>query len=168
MDITISLKVPGYLKQWAIFQFGGDPVRFPRGSAYTKLLRVFLRSKRECESVALPCKDDLLVFVPTFPGRDPAVYNYLPKKASGSLCELIRDAFDLQLYKDLGSFNKAYRKGDELISAWMEEHGIDVSDTNWTAVAKRLQLLRRRAYDRDRKRSAYQKSKNQHSQCSPE
>lgn len=137
---------------------GGEiPVNFPKGSVFMSFLRVFLRHKRERESYTPPGPDTVKVTVPKFPGKDPVYYNYLPKGAQVELTNLVREDFDVQLYRDMGVFDNATQKKrcNELLSLWMEENGIEVNDKNWNAVAKRLQILRRRAYDRERKRNDY-------------
>lgn len=163
MTITFSFVLPTYLKQWLIHTMGGDiPVRFPKGSAFSSFLRVFLRHKREREVWTPPGPDAVEIVVPKFPGKDPMYHNYLPLKAQVALGELIRDAFDVQLFREMSAFGNATRKreGSKILTVWMEENGIEVTDTNWCAVAKRLQILRTRASDRERKKLAYKRRRN--------
>ena len=83
---------------------------FPKGSAYSSLLRVFLRHKREREVWTPPGPESVQIVVPKFPGKDPVYHNYLPMKAQHALSELIRDSFDVQLFKEMGSFEHATQK----------------------------------------------------------
>ena len=162
--ITFALELPPYLRQWLAFAMGGAPVAFPRGSAFNSFLRVFLRHKRESENFLQSSPDDIRIIVPKFPGKDPVYHNFLPLRARKALAELIRDAFDVQLFRELNAFRNVSRKQNEVVMLWMEENGIEVDDRNYCSVIKRLQLLRSRQSDRERKRRQYAGKKNNSSQ----
>lgn len=156
--MTFNLRLPQYLRQWLIDAMGGEtPVTFPKGSAYSSYLRVFLRHKREMETYEKEDEETVQVTVPRFPGKDPQYYNFLPASARDGLVSLIRDAFDVELFTEMSAFRNATnrKKGAQILNSWMEAHGIELTDRNTCAVLKRLQLLKRRSRDRDRKKLRY-------------
>ncbi|MDE6791786.1 MAG: hypothetical protein K2J48_01700 [Muribaculaceae bacterium] len=161
--ITIGLKMPDYLRQWLVDANGGSqPVSFPKGSPFNSFLRVFLRNKRErIEEPDFEADQEVQITVPSFPGKDPYSFNWLPAKARKQFAELIREYFDAELFNDMSRFDIVSRRKQrsELLILWMEQHGIEPTDKNFCAVNKRLQLLRQRATDRTRKRLEYQKKK---------
>lgn len=160
MEICFSLPLPEYLRQWLVNAMGGEePVRFPKGSAYTSFLRVFLRHKREREKWS----DEpgaVRIVIPKFPGKSPEVHNYLPQRSEKALEQLVRDHFDTQLFTELVSFANIGRRRTDVLYAWMEDNGIEVNDRNTNAVLKRVQILRTRMRDRERKRSKNREQKD--------
>lgn len=162
-EITFDLVLPQYLRQWLINEMGGAvPVSFPKGSAFSSFLRVFLRHKRESEGWVQRNPEAVAIVIPKFPGRDPQYYNYMPAKAAAALVELIRDAFDVKLYRELKAFANIGRKHSDIIEVWMEQQGIEITDRTYAAVIKRYQLLKARESDRERKRIDYHRKKKQH------
>lgn len=151
--MTFNIQLPPYLRQWLIFSMGGSiPVKFPKGSPFNAMIRLFLRNKKESERYDSTDEGAVSIFIPKFPGKDPQCFNYFPLKARAALCDMIRDAFDAQLYAEFIAFKNIGRRKKDIIEIWMEENGIEVDDRNTSAVAKRLQIVRTRIYDRDRKR----------------
>ena len=154
--MTFYIDLPPYLRQWLIFSMGGvTPVKFPKGSPFNALIRLFMRNKKESESWESASQDSVAIYIPKFPGKDPNYYNYMPLKARSALRELIRDAFDAQLYSEFVAFKNIGRRKNDIMVAWMEENGIEIDDRNTSAVAKRLQIVRARIYDRDSKTKKY-------------
>ena len=140
----ISLYVPldPYLAQWFIHDHGGStPVELRRGSVESKVLEVYLAKR---PPYVVPESGDGLVpvYIPTFRHKPAEAYNYLPKHALSALLNSIRNRFDVELWNDLHSFGRIGRRQDELIYAWMEKHGIEMTEANWNAIAKRYQRLR--------------------------
>ena len=90
--------------------------------------------------VAAPGK--LAIYIPTFRYRPAEFYNYLPRRAYAALLLAIRNRFDIALWRDLHCFGKITKRQDELIYAWMEKNGIEMTETNWNAIAKRYQRQR--------------------------
>lgn len=160
-SITFNLPLPDYLRQWLINAMGGQvPVKFPKGSAFSSFLRIFIRHKRERESWIPKGPDTVSVVVPKFPGKDPCYYNFLPAAAQKDLQGLIRDAFDSRLLSEIITIGNVGRRLNDIIATWMEENGIEVNDRNFESVLKRSKILRRRLYDRQRKREEYNRKKS--------
>lgn len=160
--ITFDISLPAYLKQWLIHSTGGSStVKFPKGSPFNAFLRVFLRKKREREAWIPASEGVLKIVVPKFPGKDPAYDNFLPHKAMKAFIDLIRDNFDAELFRDMSAFDRqcAPKMRQSILLAWMDDHGIETDDRNFCAVTKRLQILRARAFDRERKKRRYAEKK---------
>ena len=68
--------------------------------------------------------------------------------------------FDVQLWIDLHHFGKISKRQDELIYAWMEKHGIELTETNWNAIAKRYQRQRNVYLSRQRAKVHYERKKS--------
>ena len=154
MEISFSVNVPPYLRQWAISTMGGEPVRFKKGSALNSFLKIVVRHKRENES---DMREDgnLRIIIPSYPGKDPRYFNFIPAKSRSAVIQMLRDLFDVELYREMSQFHNATSRKNDILAAWMEAKGIEVDDRNWNAVAKRLQILRARVTDRERKRKSY-------------
>lgn len=135
--------VEPYLKQWFIHEQGGDyPVNLGRGSVESDMLFQFLINKKTEEP---PIIDErtLAINIPSFKKRDPRTYNHLPPMAKVALHKCIKNRFDVQMWNDLHQFSNLGMQIDDLIYAWMEKHGIELSETNWNAIAKRYQRKRK-------------------------
>lgn len=142
-QICIYIELDPYLLQWFVHDTGGKtPVELQRGSVESKILEVYL-AKRPPDippEVAAPGK--LAIYIPTFRYRPAEFYNYLPRRAYAALLLAIRNRFDIALWRDLHCFGKITKRQDELIYAWMEKNGIEMTETNWNAIAKRYQRQR--------------------------
>ena len=73
---------------------------------------------------------------------------------------MIRNRFDRELWNDLHNFGRIGKRQDELIYAWMEKHGIEMTETNWNAIAKRYQRQRNIYMTRDRAKKQYSRKKS--------
>jgi hypothetical protein len=143
MAYCIYIELEDYLAQWFINDHGGTvPVQLSRGSVESKILEVYLSSLPEGEKPQISHDGATPIAIPNFRNRPPETFNYLPKRARAALLNIIRNRFDIQLYKDLHQFGHIGKRQDELIYAWMEKHGIAISETNWNAIAKRYQRQR--------------------------
>lgn len=164
--ITVSVSLPEYLAQWSRCRLGGiaenkNDVLVPKkGSPISQFLRNFLRHKKfrpahgvpeGARSAVADGIDKIIIAVPHFPGRDPQYFNYLSPVAEAQLRDLIRSSFDFELFKDFLRFENVNTPINEFILSWIEANGIENSEKNWLAVEKRLQLLRRKSADRQRK-----------------
>ena len=98
--------------------------------------------------------------IPTFRHRPAETYNHLPKFALAALLNSIRNRFDIALWNDLHHFGKIGRRQDELIFAWMEKHGIELTEANWNAIAKRYQRQRDLYLNRHRAKNSYENRKS--------
>lgn len=165
--ITVSVLLPEYLHQWAVnaldaISVDGRKVVVPvKNSPLASFLRNFLMHKRQrpdfnpqdLKHGAIPiATQELFIQVPHFPGRDPQYYNYLSPTAEAQLRDLIRSRFDVALFTEFSRFDNVNVRTNEFIHSWLDANGIEQTEKNWLAVDKRLQLLRRKAIDRRRKK----------------
>lgn len=72
---------------------------------------------------------------------------------------ILRMRFDEQIWYDLHSIYNFGIPKEDLIYTWMESHGIDPTEKNFNAVAKRLQRLRSRTLSKVRVRNFRKNSK---------
>jgi len=160
-NFCIYLHIDDYLKQWFIHEHGGEvPVHLTRGSVESKILEVYLTHLPDDRLPEMDGDGKLAIAIPSFRNRPPEVFNYLPPRALSSLLSVIRNRFDIQLWNDLHHFGKISKRQDELIYAWMEMHGIELSETNWNAIAKRYQRQRNIYMKRIRAQKQYSPKKS--------
>lgn len=159
--ICLYIPLEDYLAQWLIHEHGGSvPVQFIRGSVESKILEVYLTHRPEDLLPEIGGEGKLAIAIPSFRNRPPEVFNYLPQRALSSLLTMIRNRFDIQLWNDLHNFGRISKRQDELIYAWMEKHGIEMTETNWNAIAKRYQRQRNIYMTRDRAKKQYSRKKS--------
>jgi hypothetical protein len=161
MAICIYIDLEDYLAQWFIHEQGGNlPVQLTRGSVESKILEVYLTALPENKKPQCSSEGKVAIAIPSFRNRPPESYNYLPRHAHASLLSIIRNRFDIQLWKDLHQFGHISKRQDELIYAWMEKHGITINETNWNAIAKRYQRQRTVYLKREWSKNAYSAKKS--------
>lgn len=153
-NITIYINdVEPYLKEWFINEHGGEhPVHLIRGSIESNMLEIFLENKSVMEKPFVNEKT-LAIYIPSFKRKDPRTYNFLPPMAKVALHKCIKNRFDVQMWQELHKFSNLGYRIDDLIYAWMEKHGIELTETNWNAIAKRYQRKRRAYIDYNSKKS---------------
>ncbi len=157
----LYIPLEDYLAQWFIHEHGGEvPVHLTRGSVESKILEVYLTHRPEDQLPGIGGDGKLAIAIPSFCNRPPEVFNYLPQRALSSLLTIIRNRFDIQLWTDLHHFGKISKRQDELIYAWMEKHGIEMTETNWNAIAKRYQRQRTIYIKRQWYKSSYSRKKS--------
>ncbi|MDE6461257.1 MAG: hypothetical protein K2L32_00590 [Muribaculaceae bacterium] len=160
-QICLYIPLEDYLAQWFIHEHGGEvPVHLTRGSVESKILEVYLTHRPEDQLPEIGGEGKLAIAIPSFRNRPPEVFNYLPQRALSSLLTIIRNRFDIQLWTDLHHFGKISKRQDELIYAWMEKHGIEMTETNWNAIAKRYQRQRTIYIKRQWSKSSYSRKKS--------
>ena len=145
-NICVYLQnIEPYLKQWFIHEHGGEyPVSLVRGSVESCMLKQFIEKRNEEEATNID-ERTLAIYIPTFKDKDPRTYFYLPNRVKVALHKCIKNRFDIQMWQDLHQFSNLGLQIDDIIYAWMEQHGIEPTETNWNAIAKRYQR-KRRAY----------------------
>ena len=159
-NICVYLQnIEPYLKQWFIHEHGGEyPVSLVRGSVESCMLKQFIEKRNEEEATNID-ERTLAIYIPTFKDKDPRTYFYLPDRAKVALHKCIKNRFDIQMWQDLHQFSNLSLQIDDIIDAWMEQHGIDPTETNWKAIAKRYQRKRRAYLDYELKKNKRLQSK---------
>lgn len=150
-QFNIYLKLPDYLDQWLRHEFWNEDegrVCFPKQSVENLLLDRFLRKRPAGMAPELAGEDGSLpVKVPTFPGRNPASFNYLPPPGRRALAGAIRRRFKLLLRTELDGFDPRLVQITDLIEAFADKHGIERDPRNWESIRQMYYRMRR---DEDR------------------
>lgn len=141
---VLHLDIEDYLAQWLIHDQGGEnPVNLKRGAVERLILEQFLQPlPTSQEEIAYNGGVDIII--PNLPFRLASQSYYLPPKATAALVRCIRNRFDVVLWDALHKVSPYFQRQDELIYAFMEKHGIELTEQNWNAIAKRYQ--RKRTY----------------------
>ena len=159
-DFTFSLVLPSWIAQWYVHRCGGlSPVRTPKGSVESIIIQRFSRPKSEASAPDTGAEGAIMIIFPENKAKPTAVYNYFPDSAKKILARSISDQFNLCLFNDIVRplFNNALKS--DLIWAWMEENGIERTETNWLGIEKRYSrmrenLLRSRRVQKTRKKTS--------------
>lgn len=163
-SISLSIPCEQYLKEWFIHDSGNmHPVSLRKGSPESHLLRVLLSSKsnaHQSQSSAISSNDDLRIYIPEYRGMPADRFNHLGEAGKEAMIAIIRQRFDLRLFEDVGELiiTGAAPKKD-ILWAWMERSGISLTETNYFAVEKRFDRLRRRLRVARRIRNMRQRKK---------
>lgn len=141
--MTLYIELEDYLAQWFINDMGGEyPVRLKRGSMEWTMLELFLTTPPDGYEPESSCEGYVAIQLPNFRSKDTRYHFYLPNRAKEALKALIRGRFDISMWNTLHQFHALFQRQDHLIYAFMEKHGIEQSEKNWNAVAKRYQRKR--------------------------
>lgn len=156
--MLLYIELEDYLAQWFRHEQGGaDPVRLTRGSIESGLLEQFLQTPPPDYVPDFGGDGKLAIELPNFRNKDTRSYYYLPPKARDALVACIRNRFDISMWQSLHRFASVFQRQDHLIYAFMEKHGIELTEKNWNAIAKRYQR-KRDIYRRiDRRKKSSQK-----------
>lgn len=142
-DNCIYLELPPYLAQWLVHEGGGElPVVLPRLSTEHKILEAYLMIRPRNVAEPVPADGAVPIRIPEFRYKPADKYNYVPVEAMEEMAYCIRNRFIIQLWNDIHRFSRVGNRIDNLITAWMEKHGIEFNDTNWNAIAKIYQRQR--------------------------
>lgn len=135
-EVLIHLKLDNYLAQWLINESGGVPVVFKKHSVENDILCCNLKERPLFGRKDKPGEGKLPIALPYFKDRDPRKYCFLSKPARLALVKCIRSRFVTELWKDLHRFGNIGKRKQDLIWAWMDAHGIEMTETNWNTIAK--------------------------------
>lgn len=139
----LYLELEDYLAQWFINDQGGNnPVCLIRGSMEWGLLEQFLQPPPPDWSPSVSTEGKVCIVLPNFRSKDTRYNFYLPPKATEALKTCIRNRFDIEMWNSLHRFAAIFSRQDNLIYAFMEKHGIELTEKNWNAIAKRYQRKR--------------------------
>lgn len=141
--MLLYIQLDDYLAQWFIHEQGGSvPVRLMRGSVESSILEQFLQTPPADYQPPMDDDSKLAIIIPHFKHKDPAFFHFLPEKAMDMLVGCIRNRFDIDMWTAVHKFQTLMGRKDQAIYAYMENHGIETTETNWNAVAKRYQRKR--------------------------
>lgn len=165
-QITVHIPMEDYLAQWFVHERGGTvPVSLSYGSVESKILETYLIKLPHDVEPDFGGEGKVPVYIPTFKHRPAEIYNYLPKSAVLVFTNSIRHRLDIELWNSVHPFTKmGLQRIDELIYAFMECHGIAMTEANWNALAKRFQRQRKQYNDRELQKQKYSAKKSRKSQ----
>ena len=154
-EIIIYLQLDPYLAQWLTHEYEDGIVEFPKNSTENDILQMGLTTKPHFAAPNEPGDNKVPIAVPYFKNKNVRYNNYLPHRARRQLASCIRSRFVIALWTDLYKFGYIGKRKQDLIWAWMEAHGIELTDTNWNAIAK-IYLRKRNVYREMRRRKERQ------------
>ena len=117
-------------------------MRLIRGSMEWGLLEQFLQTPPKDYVPQVGGPGSVCIVLPNFRSKDTRSNFYLPPRATEALKACIRNRCDIDMWNALHRFNAIFKRQDNLIYAFMEKHGIDQTEKNWNAIAKRYQRKR--------------------------
>lgn len=143
-QVCFYLELDSYLADWFVFQHGGSrPVKLVRGSAESDIVNLYIQTPPKDYVPQRQKSTELAIVIPYFPRKNPMYYNYLSPLALRALTMCIHNRFDVEMWRDLHKFGAITSKSQkDIIYAWMEKNGIETTETNWNAIAKRYQRKR--------------------------
>lgn len=148
--VCIYLDVDNYLRDWLYSAYGStDHIAFHKGSAEAATLRAFLRKRTAADKPDLQRPSAVAIILPQSRDRDPNSWNVLPEKGRSMLLKAVKSRFDAELFADVFPC-MGVDTLDALITAWMDSHGIEISDTNFQSVIKRFNRRRSRFLAKER------------------
>lgn len=162
-QITFFLELPPYLAQWYRNRCGGEsPIKPLRGSHESDIIEAFITTLPEGQVPQVqPNEGEVAIAIPSFRHKPPMYYNYMPPAAKKALHSSIKLEFELDLWDSLHKFCNLGKQLKDLIYAYMENHGIANTETNYLAVSKAYQRKRqchvKMQQKRDKERSNRQK-----------
>lgn len=143
MATILYLELEDYLSQWFIDSHGGnEPVSLIRGSAEWGLLEIYLKTPPKDYVPEVGGVGYVAIELPNFRSKDTRTNYYLPQKAKEALKSCIRTRFDIEMWAEIHRFSNLFKRKDDLIYAFMEKHGIELTEKNWNAIAKRYRRKR--------------------------
>lgn len=155
--MLLYLPLEEYLAQWFVHSLGGgEPVRLVRGSVEWGLLEEYLTTAPRGYAPPVSHEGCVAIELPNFRSKDTRDNYYLPPRATEALKACIRNRFDIAMWGALHRFANIFARQDHLIYAFMEKNGIELTEKNWNAIAKRYQR-KRDIYRRIERRKCSQK-----------
>jgi len=158
----IYIRLEPYLIQWVSHAFNSYPVMFPKNSTENDIIELGLTTKPQGYRQSEPGEDMLPIALPFFKYKDVRSKNFLPNHGKNALRQCIRTRFVIQLWSDLFRFGYIGKMKQDILWSWMEANGIELTETNWSTIAK-IYDRRRKAYnlktwrDRIKKRNLVKK-----------
>lgn len=143
-DYVVYLTVPEYLAQWINHTFG-NPVELIKDSPESRVLNECLTKTPANSKPDLGEGSNIIIKVPYFKGKDPAVYSYLYESGKRAIIESFRTLLVKNLMAEVGSLSNANVKIATLIYMWMEKHGID--EKHWDTISQIFYRTRKRYFE---------------------
>ena len=149
-QFCIHIRLSNYLRQWFLHLYKGkEPVELLRGCPERDIIHRHL-AKVPVEGMEATDETVAICF-PTFVGVNRKVWHFITPRGYDALRAVIKADFDMHLWKDIHSVDgKGVLLMDKIMD-WMEDNGIEVTDTNYETVYKIYQRKRAIYYKRKRR-----------------
>lgn len=160
-NITFSLSLPPWLAQWYTNRRGGSlPIKLAKGSLESITVQKFSRKKSESDAPDIPEEGDLLIEIPDSKIKPAINYSFIPDSAKTLLYKTILEEFDFCMAHEIilpqfTKFSDTLKKN--LIYSWMNENGIEFTETNWFGVVQRFDRHRQRLLNKERVKKSRKK-----------
>lgn len=142
-NITLKLRLPGYLRQWLTHCYG-NPVRFPNRSYEHLLLRRYLRKPPAGYIPKKTTPDEVAIIIPDNDLHRPEYYHHLGRDGYRLLCDGIDNLFRLSLWRECFPLLATPGQLNKGLDDWCADHGIALDYRE--AVRQKFYRMRR-AYD---------------------
>lgn len=145
-QFNIYLKTPDYLSDWLRGEMWNDEeqrIVFPRNSAEWTVLCLFIGKRPDGAPVDLASDGLLPVKVPTQPGKNPAVYNYMSEAGKLAIVNTIKRRFKKMMWDELHVIKPDEVQITDIIYAFMEKHGISATEKNWETIRQMYFRMRK-------------------------
>lgn len=152
--MTVRFLIPEYLRQWYLNTREKTlPVKLDKNSVESKFLKVYLsKVPRDYDGTDLLEPFNFEVQIPEFKGMPAQYYCYLSPRFKVLYVNLMKNMFDVALFQSVYESEAMPLQRKDVIAAWMEANGIEITDRNWEAVIKRYNRMLTRYRDRERKK----------------
>lgn len=134
----LYIELAPYLREWLVHNCGGhEPLRFARSSIEYKILSTGICECEEDDVLDdMDNRRNLSIEVPPVATRLYGPFVSLTSDAQRLLTEVVRNRFKVALWLFLHKFDSIGQRQDLMIMDWMEENGIEVTDTNFNTIVK--------------------------------
>lgn len=143
-EIFIHLRFETYLAEWVNNTFG-SPVVLIKDSPEMRVLNEMLVKKPKHAPELNEEQANVIIPIPYFRGKDPAIYNYLHPRGRNVLEESFRTLMIKNMMEEVGNLENNNVKMSSLIYGWMEKHGID--EQHWYTVSQIYYRVRRKYFE---------------------
>ena len=148
-QFNIYLKTPDYLSDWLRREMWNEDeqrIVFPRNSAEWIVLSLFIGKRPATAPIDVAADGLLPVKVPTLPGKNPAVFNYLSDSGKLAIINTIKRRFKKMMWDELHVIKPDEVQITDIIYAFMEKHGIGNNEKNWETI-RQMYFRMRKTYD---------------------
>lgn len=156
-EYCIHVRLSTYLRQWFLHLYQGqEPIELRRGAPERDIIHRHL-SKVPVEGME-PSDETVAISVPTFKGINRNYNHFITRQGYDALRAVIKAGFDMQLWRNIHAVDGKGVLMKDKIMDWMEDNGIEVTDTNYETLWKIYQR-KRKVYANGRKVRKYHKKR---------
>lgn len=145
-QFNIYIKTPDYLSDWLRAEMWNKEeqrIVFPRNSAESTVLCLFIGKRPDGAPVDIAADGAIPVKVPTLPGKNPAVFNYLSEAGKLALINTVKRRFKKMMWDELHVIRPDEVQITDIIYAFMDKHGISNNEKNWETIRQMYSRMRK-------------------------